>query len=291
MERLINRREQGDLGEASAIEWLTRQGATVSVPLGHSPDYDLIAEIDGRLLRVQVKTSTFQRATPDGHVRWDVSISTNGGNQSWSGCSKRFDQSAVDALFILVGDGRRWIIPASQVEATSSMRLGGRRYSECEIEPAEPIISLVYSREVGTEVSGSKIDRPIPGERRRRRVGLDCKSSASMLSGFDSHLPHLAPEADLKPADKRQLGSPGQAIIRRKRQMTMPVKPFTEAGLRIGDRLRFRADGPERIVIERIGEPDLKPRASSAPQPAPASAAAPQPASARPGGRSAPGRR
>ncbi len=57
VDRLINRRQQGDLGEASAIEWLTRQGATVSAPLGHSPDYDMIAEIDGRLLRVQVKTS------------------------------------------------------------------------------------------------------------------------------------------------------------------------------------------------------------------------------------------
>ena len=47
MHRLINRRLQGDLGEASAIEWLTRQGATVSLPVGHSPDYDLIAESTG----------------------------------------------------------------------------------------------------------------------------------------------------------------------------------------------------------------------------------------------------
>jgi hypothetical protein len=47
VDRLIDRRQQDDLGEASAIEWLTRQGATVSVPFGHSPDYDLIAEING----------------------------------------------------------------------------------------------------------------------------------------------------------------------------------------------------------------------------------------------------
>ena len=52
--RLINRRQQGDLGEASAIDWLTRVGATVSVQLGHSPDYDLIAarSIDDALDRV-----------------------------------------------------------------------------------------------------------------------------------------------------------------------------------------------------------------------------------------------
>ena len=57
MERLINRRQQGDLGEASAIEWFTRAGAVVSTPLGHSPDYDLIADFGDRPLRVQVKTS------------------------------------------------------------------------------------------------------------------------------------------------------------------------------------------------------------------------------------------
>src|SRR5438093_2645882 len=106
-ERLINRRQQGDLGEASAIEWLTRQGATVSVPLGHSPDYDLIAEVDGRLLRIQVKTSTCIEVTPNGHGRYRLQVATNGGNQSWSGVAKRFDPSRADYVFALVGDGRR----------------------------------------------------------------------------------------------------------------------------------------------------------------------------------------
>jgi Holliday junction resolvase-like predicted endonuclease len=63
---LINRRRQGDLGEASAIEWLTRQGATISAPLGHSPDYDLIAETRDRLVRLQVNTSTRSEPTPSG---------------------------------------------------------------------------------------------------------------------------------------------------------------------------------------------------------------------------------
>ena len=44
-ERLINRRQQGDLGEASAIEWLTSVGAMVLIPFGHSPNYDLVAEM------------------------------------------------------------------------------------------------------------------------------------------------------------------------------------------------------------------------------------------------------
>jgi PD-(D/E)XK nuclease superfamily protein len=248
----MNRRRQGDLGEASAIEWLTRQGATVSAPLGHSPDYDLVAEIGGRLLRVQVKTTTFRRTTPDGHERWEVSICTNGGNQSWSGVAKQFDPTRVDALFVLAGDGGRWLIPASAVEGATNLRLGGWKYSEFEIEPAGAILTLVYSTADGPEVTGSRIEHPAPGERRRGRVGLDCKSSASLLSGFESHLPHSPASGVDKSPRERKLGRAGQAVIREKRQMTMPLKPFSEAGLEVGDRLRFRAGGSGRVVIERI---------------------------------------
>jgi hypothetical protein len=252
MERRINRRQQGDLGEASAIEWLTRMGATVSVPLGHSPDYDLIAEVDGRLVRVQVKTSTCVERTPDGHSRWAVSLRTNGGNQSWTGLAKRFDPTRVDALFVLVGDGRRWFIPASSVEGTTGLRLGGRKYSEFELDPTMPIHQLVYGGDDGDPAAGPRIVRPIPGERRSGRAGADCKSAASLLSGFESLLPHSVASADGPPPRERALGRAGQAIIRQKRQMTMPLKPFSDAGLSVGDRLRFRADGPGRVVIERI---------------------------------------
>jgi hypothetical protein len=47
-------REQGDLGEYSAIEWLGMQGWPVALPVGHSPDWDVLAQIDGRLVSVQV---------------------------------------------------------------------------------------------------------------------------------------------------------------------------------------------------------------------------------------------
>src|SRR2546426_824766 len=56
--RQTHPRRQGDLGEAAAIAYLTEAGAKVLIPLFHSPDYDLVAEYEQRLLRVQVKTST-----------------------------------------------------------------------------------------------------------------------------------------------------------------------------------------------------------------------------------------
>lgn len=42
----------------SAAEWLTRSGYGVWIPLGHSPDIDLLAQREDRFLRVQVKTAT-----------------------------------------------------------------------------------------------------------------------------------------------------------------------------------------------------------------------------------------
>ena len=39
-------REQGDLGELSAMEWLASQGAKIYISVFHSPDVDLIAELE-----------------------------------------------------------------------------------------------------------------------------------------------------------------------------------------------------------------------------------------------------
>jgi hypothetical protein len=41
--------------------------------------------------------------------------------------------------------------------------------------------------------------------------------------------------------------------------MTVPHRPFAEAGLAIGDRIRFRADGPGRVILERIEPNRLAP--------------------------------
>jgi PD-(D/E)XK nuclease superfamily protein len=129
----VTTREQGDLGEYSALEWFLSKGVSVAIPFGHSPDWDLGAELDGRLARVQVKTTGCRR-----NHRWTVLISTRGGNQSWNGLAKYFDASRCDFLFVLVADGRRWFIPATAVEGRSGLTLGGPKYAEYEVERGRP---------------------------------------------------------------------------------------------------------------------------------------------------------
>ena len=148
---MLTPREQGDIGELSALSWLTPQGATVSIPFGHSPDYDLVADLDVGLLRVQVKTATFFR-----HGRWEVSLATYGGNQSWSGLVKRLDTSRCDYLFVLVRDGCRWFIPSTALGGGRRILLGGPKYAAFEVETGRPIPSPAVDE------TPSTIDSPDP---------------------------------------------------------------------------------------------------------------------------------
>jgi hypothetical protein len=127
-------RRQGDAGELSAMQWLVWAGAILWAPVFTHPDSDLIAEFGERLVRVQVKTSTCWR-----NNRWHVTLATRGGNQSWNGLVKRLDTNRCDALFVHVGNGRRWYIPASALGGGSGIALGGPKYSEYEVERGEPL--------------------------------------------------------------------------------------------------------------------------------------------------------
>jgi hypothetical protein len=131
---MLTPREQGDFGERAALYWLVGEGAHVSIPFGHSPDYDLVADLDGQLLRVQVKTSACRDKG-----RWAVTVCTRGGNQSWSGLVKTLDLDRFDRLFVLVADGRQWFIPADRVEGGRNILLGGPKYAEFEVDRGDPI--------------------------------------------------------------------------------------------------------------------------------------------------------
>jgi PD-(D/E)XK endonuclease len=116
------------------MQWLVEAGAAVFVPVVSSPDYDLVADFGDGPLRVQVKTSTSWRLG-----RWEVRLATSGGNQSWTGIVKRMTADRCDYLFVHVGDGRRWWIPISAVDAGNAIRLGGPKYAQYQVDPGKSL--------------------------------------------------------------------------------------------------------------------------------------------------------
>jgi hypothetical protein len=215
------------------MEWLASKGALVWIPLGHSPDVDLMAELDGQLSRIQVKTTTYSVTTPNGHGRWQVSIATCGGNRSWTGATKEFDARRVEYLFVLAGDGRRWLIPANVIEGSRAVLLGGSKYSEFEIEPGSSLESLVHP-----QGNPNRIGSALEGECQSGQMDQTVN-----LTAMPTEVRILSP-----PFSSRH------ALLRPKRQITIPKLPCEEAGVVPGDRMRVKADGPGRVVFERIRE-------------------------------------
>ena len=153
MESAVKRdpRGQGDRGEWAAIVWLASRGAAVFLPVQHSRDYDVVADFGDGPVRVQVKTSNCFRKG-----RWDLTVCTRGGNQSWSGLVKHLDPSRYDYLFALVGDGRQWFIPAADVDATCGLRLGGPKYATYEVDPGRPLQAPAPSLDSADPWRGSR---------------------------------------------------------------------------------------------------------------------------------------
>lgn len=249
MERRISRREQGDLGEASAIEWLTSMGATVFLPCGHSPDIDLVAAVDSRLFRIQVKTSTQRTLTPRGEARCRVTVATSGGNQSWNGQAKALDPSRFDYLYVHTCDGRRWFIPSTATDGAVAITLGGRKYAEFEIERGRPIGHLVYDESPSIESAAASGE--YPSGQRMATVNRPAQPSQVRILP-----PPFLPRPGFERTKyERSRGRGGEAVINQKRRVTLPQQACIEAGLQDADRLSVRAAGDGRVTLERIDPP------------------------------------
>jgi hypothetical protein len=112
-----NTKKQGDVGLGAAIAFFSQQGCTVLLPLTDSQGYDLVID-DGKLRKIQVKTTNYKLEDK----YWNFNLSVKGGNQSGN-TIKKFDNSSVDFVFVLCGDGTRYLIPSVAINAQGNLTL------------------------------------------------------------------------------------------------------------------------------------------------------------------------
>ena len=212
--------------------WLAEKGANTFVPVGHSPDVDLVALVGSRTIRIQVKTSTQRR-----NGRYPVMICTRGGNQSWNGVTKYFDPNRFDFLFVHVAEGRRWFIPSTEIDSRSAIHLGGPKYSEFEIESGPPI-----------PVHSDPIEAPLDLPTRCRGSADVGESGGPVKSVLLAEWVRLPPP----PSKRRFVGRFERTTISTAHQVTIPRDAFVPAGFEVGDKLHATCTGPGRVVLERI---------------------------------------
>ena len=120
---------QGNLGFGKALEYFTSHNITVAIPLNDTQKYDLVADFDGKLQRISVKTSRFTR---NGTV-YEVMLKNCGGTSKGSKI-RAFDNTTCDYIFIVTGNDKIYLIPADVITATNSINVGNK-YTEYEVFP------------------------------------------------------------------------------------------------------------------------------------------------------------
>ena len=119
---------QGNLGFGKAIEYFTSHNITVALPLNDTQKYDLIADFNGKLQRVQVKTSRYSR---NGGVSYEVLLKNCGGTSKGSKI-RPFDNTTCDYVFVVLGNDKMYLIPAEEITAKNTIAVGNR-YSDYEV--------------------------------------------------------------------------------------------------------------------------------------------------------------
>lgn len=114
-----NSKQQGDIGLGSCIAFFSSKCYVVSIPLTDSQDYDLVIEENGKLKKVQVKTTSFKI----NNKYYNFNLSVKGGNRTSKGSVKHFDNTKVDYIFVLCDNGIRYLIPSKEVSAKNCVTL------------------------------------------------------------------------------------------------------------------------------------------------------------------------
>lgn len=124
---------RGKGGLSVAAGWFLERGYNVSIPLEPGP-YDLIAESEDGLRRIQVKMTSTIRSTGRYEVRlartiYDSSAPANGHGRYRK---ERYGAGEVDYFFVITASGTNYLIPRSVVGDSMYLHLD-TKYRDFEV--------------------------------------------------------------------------------------------------------------------------------------------------------------
>lgn len=111
----LSSKQKGNLTELQCLTAFYQLGYQCSIPYGENSRYDFIADIDGRLIRVQCKTS---HEIEPGVIEFSCR-STRSNNQS--NLQRRYTADEID-YFCTFWNGQCYLIPISECSVSKKLR-------------------------------------------------------------------------------------------------------------------------------------------------------------------------
>lgn len=108
-------KKKGNITELEVMNYVTKLGYQVSIPFGDRARYDQIWDVNGKLFKIQVKTSSLSK---DGSYLEVSCKSTNRVNGKI--ISKAYTQDEIDYISTF-HNGRCYIIPITEITGKSKI--------------------------------------------------------------------------------------------------------------------------------------------------------------------------
>lgn len=142
----LSPKEKGNLTELQCITAFYQLGYQVSIPYGENSRYDFIADVNGKLIRVQVKTASIKRDT-QGAISFATASTRINSTQN---ITHKYTKNEID-YFATYWDNQCYLIP---IEETAS-----REKTLRFIPPANgQIKGITFAKDYELEVQLAKIN-------------------------------------------------------------------------------------------------------------------------------------
>ena len=113
----LNSKQKGKLTELQCITAFIQAGCSVSIPYGDDSRYDFIADIDGQLIKVQVKTSSEKKGTENAIV-----FSCRSTHVNCNGVKNiRYKANEID-YFATYWDNQCYMVPIQEASTEKTLR-------------------------------------------------------------------------------------------------------------------------------------------------------------------------
>ena len=130
----MNGKIKGIVTENEVMTELTRHGIDVSIPRGDNAPYDLVADINGRLYKIQVKWPRFRY-----YGSFALNCTRDIRTKDGAHIHEQYADTDVD-YFATCANGKCYMVPASEVGTEISLRFvndgrkGANMASDYELE-------------------------------------------------------------------------------------------------------------------------------------------------------------